>query len=110
MILGLKVRSLTAQVDMNFGMSRRYDQQGQLVETRFTEVASTGRWLTTIWKSDESMYAEHTYTSGSRRLTWKDEHSVNKSVVFGDAYPDIESASTDIRGNLSSAHIYKSPS
>lgn len=75
----------------NYRFSRTYNQFGEIVGTRWTEVVEDGYWVTVVTDKDMNLYAEHTRSDENaekhRDDRDKQESDYNKSVVWGEILP-----------------------
>ena len=78
-------------VSRNYRFSRTYNQFGEVVGTRWTEVVEDGYWVTIVTDKDMNLYAEHTRSDENaekhRDDRDKQESDYNKSVVWGEIFP-----------------------
>lgn len=81
----------TNVVSRNYRFSRTYNQFGEVVGTRWTEVVEEGYWVTVVTDKDMNLYAEHTRSDENaekhRDDRDKQESHYNKSVVWGEIFP-----------------------
>jgi hypothetical protein len=81
----------TTAVSRNYRFSRTYNQFGEIVGTRWTEVVEDGYWVTIVTDKDMNLYAEHTRSDENaekhRDDRDKQESDYNKSVVWGEIFP-----------------------
>ncbi len=75
----------------NYRFSRTYNQFGEIVGTRWTEVVEDGYWVTVVTDKDMNLYAEHTRSDENAEIHRDDrdkqESDYNKSVVWGEILP-----------------------
>jgi hypothetical protein len=81
----------TTAVSRNYRFSRTYNQFGEVVRTRWTEVVEDGYWVTIVTDKDMNLYAEHTRSDENAEKHKDDrdkqESDYNKSVVWGEILP-----------------------
>ena len=81
----------TTAVSRNYRFSRTYNQFGEVVGTRWTEVVEDGYWVTVVTDKDMNLYAEHARSDENaekhRDDRNKQESDYNKSVVWGEIFP-----------------------
>jgi hypothetical protein len=81
----------TTALSRNYRFSRTYNQFGEVVGTRWTEVVEDGYWVTVVTDQDMNLYAEHTRSDENaekhRVDRDKQESDYNKSVVWGEILP-----------------------